>query len=173
MVYTVFDTETTGLSPYKGDRVIELAALKIIDGKISQETFVTLINPERNIPYAASSVNGITDAMVKDAPVMFDVLPYFMEFIGDSVIVAHNAKFDMRFLESEIKLCGLDNKLPQSICTVEMSRKLFPYQRYHNLDVVTKRIGVKISDRHRALGDVIATAEVFLRFIEQEKLVRK
>lgn len=163
-IYTVFDTETTGLNPEKGDRIIEIAAIQIIDQKISNETFVTLFNPERPLAPEAAKVNGITPEMVEDAPHIKDILPYFLEFVGTSTLVAHNAEFDMKFLRAEMKNCGLKNRLPPVLCTLEMSRQHFSFQRHHNLDAVTKRFNIKISNRHRALGDVIATAQVFLEF---------
>lgn len=165
-IFTIFDTETTGLSPYKGDRLIEIAALQIIDGEVSREEFVTLINPERNIPAEATKVNGITSDMVKNAPKAHEVLAYFMEFIGNSTIVAHNAQFDLRFLSAELKKANLLIPLPDHQCTLEISRELFPYQKLHNLDAVCMRLGIDTSqmNRHRALDDVILTAKVFMRF---------
>lgn len=165
-IYTVFDTETTGLYPGGGDRIVEIAAIQIIDGEISNEEFVTLINPERAIPFAASRVNNISDAMVRNAPIMKEILPLFMEFIEGTTLVAHNANFDMRFLKSECEICGIHTPLPESICTVQLSRKIFPHERYHNLDDVSFRLDIEIEDRHRALGDVQATAQAFLKLNE-------
>jgi len=165
-IYTVFDTETTGLSPNRGDRIIEIAAMKIIDGQLSDETFVTLINPERSLSLAAQAVNGISAEMVKDAPKMHKILPHFMDFIGGSTLVAHNAQFDIKFLKAELQKCGLSGVIPPVMCTLSLSRKFFSYQNKHNLDVVTSRFGIKIKNRHRALGDVEATAQVFLKFLE-------
>ncbi len=167
-MYTIFDTETTGLSPDQGDRIIEMAAIKIVDGKITNEKFEALVNPERPISLSASAVNGITDEMVENKPTMYKVLPKFLRFVGDSALVAHNASFDKKFLQAEINLCGINLPIPKFVCTLNLSRKLFPYERSHNLDVVARRMGVGIQeeDRHRALGDVKVTAQVFIKFLE-------
>lgn len=167
-IFVVFDVETTGLYPDRGDRIIEIAGIKIVDGKIQEEqVFNTLVNPGRPISPEASEVSKITDAMVTDAPTMADVLPKFLEFIEDSTLVAHNAQFDMSFLQSEMMHAQLETSLPQYQCTLDLSRRIFPYQQQHNLDIVMRRMNVKTTgDRHRALTDVVATAEVFLQFFK-------
>ncbi|NQV00132.1 MAG: 3'-5' exonuclease [Parcubacteria group bacterium] len=166
--YTIFDTETTGLSPDQGDRIIEMAAIKIVDGRITNEKFDELINPERSISLSASAVNGITDEMVENKPTMKKVLPKFLQFVGDSALVAHNAPFDKKFLQAEINQCGINLPIPKFVCTLSLSRKLYSQENRHNLDVVASRMGVGIQeeDRHRALGDVKITAEVFIKFLE-------
>jgi DNA polymerase-3 subunit epsilon len=164
-IYTIFDTETTGLSPANGDRIIEMAAIKVIDGQITREKFDTLINPERSISLSASAVNGITDDMVQGKPKMSEILPKFLQFVGDSALVAHNAQFDKMFLEAEINKCGINLPIPKFVCTLNLSRKIFPYERSHNLDSVARRLGIEGGDRHRALGDVNITAQVFIKFL--------
>jgi len=174
-IYTIFDTETTGLSLDQGDRIIEMAAIKIIDGRITNEKFEALINPERLISLSASAVNGITNEMVENKPTMYKILPKFLRFVGDSALVAHNASFDKKFLQAEINKCGINLPIPKFVCTLRLSKKIFPYERRHNLDVVAKRMGVGIQeeDRHRALGDVKITAEVFIKFLEIMKVSYK
>ena len=165
-IYTIFDTETTGLSPDQGDRIIEMAAIKVVDGRITNEKFDALINPEKPISLSASAVNGITDEMVENKPKMDKVLPKFLKFVGDSALVAHNAPFDKKFLQAEINKCGTNLPIPKFVCTLRMSRKLYPAERSHNLDNVASRLGVGMveEDRHRALGDVKITAQVFIKF---------
>jgi DNA polymerase-3 subunit epsilon len=167
-IYTIFDTETTGLSPDQGDRIVEMAAIKIVDGRITNEKFEALINPERPISFSALAVNGITNEMVENKPTMHKILPKFLQFVGDSALVAHNAPFDKKFLQAEINKCGINLPIPKFVCTLSMSRKLYPQERRHNLDVVASRMGVGMveEDRHRALGDVKITAEVFIKFLE-------
>lgn len=166
--YTIFDTETTGLSPEQGDRIIEMAALKIVDGNITDEKFEALINPEVPISLGASAVNGITDEMVQGKPKMKEILPKFLQFVGDSALVAHNAPFDKKFLQAEINKAGINLPIPKFVCTLNLSRKIFPHQRSHNLDKVAARLGIGIKEehRHRALGDVEITAQVFIKFLE-------
>lgn len=167
-IYTIFDTETTGLSPDQGDRIIEMAAIKIIDGKITNEKFDALIDPQVPISLSASAVNGITDNMVKNKPTMDKILPKFLNFVGDSALVAHNAKFDKKFLQAEINKAGINLPIPKFVCTLNLSRKIFPYERSHNLDVIADRLDIRIKEeeRHRALGDVMITAQVFIKFLE-------
>lgn len=167
-IYTIFDTETTGLSPDQGDRIIEMAAVKIIDGKITDEKFDALVNPQIPISLSASAVNGITDDMVRGKPAMDKVLPKFLNFVGDSALVAHNAKFDKKFLQAEINKAGINLPIPKFVCTLDLSRKIFSYERSHNLDKVAERLNIRIEekDRHRALGDVLITAQVFIKFLE-------
>ena len=98
-VFTIFDTETTGLSPQGGDKIIEIAAVQMRGGEIlTGKTFESFVNPKRTIPFESTQVNKITDSMVADAPHIETVLPEFLDFVGESILVAHNAEFDMGFL---------------------------------------------------------------------------
>lgn len=164
---TVFDTETTGLDPRSGHRIIEIAGVRIEDGVIKQDqTFVSLINPEREIPYEAKQVHKISDEQVKDAPRVEDVLPKFLDYAKGTILVAHNASFDMGFLEHEKEYCWGYIDLPECLCTMKLSQSVFPKEFRHNLDVISRRFDLQMpSDRHRALSDVLLTAEVFLRLI--------
>lgn len=179
--YTVIDVETTGLNPLTGDKITEIAAIKIINGKIQTEnSFVTLINPEREISSEASQISQITNAMVKDAPKMREIVENFTKFIEHSIIIGHNIEFDIGFIRMELEQCGINSGDPRHVCTMQLSQKIFPYQQRHNLDIVMQRMKVTSKgERHRALTDVIATAEVFLKFCEhrpdivEEQLAQK
>lgn len=169
--FTVFDTETTGFDPLKGDRIIEIAGIRIENGIIQEEkTFVALVNPERAIPWESKQVHHIGDEDVKDAPTIDQVLPAFLEFAADSILVAHNAKFDMNFLQSEKESCWGYIDLPECICTMQLSKHVFPMEFRHNLNIVSTRLGLEIPTmRHRALPDVLLTAQALLAMIDKAK----
>jgi DNA polymerase III epsilon subunit len=169
MAYVIFDTETTGFTPQTGDRIIEIAAVRVHNGVITEETFDELINPHRPIPMASFRVHGISNEMLVGAPEASEVIPRFLNFVGQDTLVAHNAEFDMAFLHHEMQLLGLDPAiLPSNICTVKMARKELPDLPRHNLDALTKHFGINVEQRHRALGDVVATAELFLKIHQEE-----
>ncbi len=170
--FTIFDTETTGLDPKKGDRILEIAAVRIEDGIIREDrTFVSFVNPERPISRDAMRVNGITEHDVADAPTIDVVLPQFLEFAAGSVLVAQNAQFDMAFLEREKECCWGYIELPECFCTVNLSRSLYPRELQHNLDALARRFGLSIpAARHRALPDVILTAQVLLKLLDAGKI---
>ena len=169
--FTVFDTETTGLDPRKGHKIIEIAGLRIENGQITDKTFVELVNPERTIPWEAKQVNKIEDDDVAKAPTIDQVLPAFLDFAQDSILVAHNAQFDMSFLEVEKDLCWGYVELPECLCTMQLSRKVFPQEFRHNLDTLGLRLGLEIPEaRHRALPDVVLTAQALLKMIEMSEV---
>lgn len=172
--FTVFDTETTGLDPKKGHRVVELAAVRVEDGIIREDkTFTSLINPERNIPFEVQQIHHLTDDDVKDAPTMMEVLPQFLEFAQGSTLIAHNAAFDMDFLLSEKEYCWGYIELPECLCTMRLSQSLYPTAFRHNLDILAQKFEFPIpppGERHRALPDVLLTANVLLRMIEDGKI---
>ena len=167
--FTVFDTETTGLSPQRGDKIIEIAGLRIENGVLNEENvFAKLVNPEREIPWEAKKVNKIEDEDVKNAPTIDQVLPEFLEFAKGSILVAQNAQFDMGFLNEEKKLCWGYIELPECICTMRLSRTLYPQDFRHNLDAIATRFGLEMpQNRHRALPDVILTAQALLKMIKE------
>ncbi len=165
---TVFDVETTGLDPRRGHRIIEIAGIRIENGMINEEkSFVSLVNPERDIPWEARQVNKISDEAVKNAPGIEEVLPKFLEFANGSILVAHNAIFDMGFMGVEKELCWGYLDLPECICTMRLSRAIFPNEFGHSLDAVARRLKLVIpAARHRALPDVLLTAEALMKMIE-------
>lgn len=165
---TVFDVETTGLSPDRGHRIIEIAGVRIENGCIDETlSFVSLVNPERSIPWEAKQVNKISDDDVKSAPGIEEVLPLFLDFAKGSTLVAHNANFDMSFLSHEKNFCWGYTDLPDCLCTMRFSQNLFPKDFGHNLDAVSRRLNLQIPKaRHRALPDVLLTAHALLKMIE-------
>ncbi len=169
---TVFDTETTGLDPRKGHRIVEIAGVRIENGIILEErTFTTFVNPERGIPWEAKQINKINDSDVANAPTIMTVLPEFLEFAKGSILVAHNAQFDMGFLECEKEFCWGYIELPECLCTMRLSQSLYPTAFRHNLDVLTERFKLPPPiDRHRALPDVIQTAKIMLKMLDEGKI---
>lgn len=169
---TVFDTETTGLDPRKSHRIVEIAGVRIENGIIMEErTFTTFVNPERDIPWEAKQINKINDSDVANAPTIMTVLPEFLEFARGSILVAHNAQFDMGFLECEKEFCWGYIELPECLCTMRLSQSLYPTAFRHNLDVLTERFKLPPPiDRHRALPDVIQTAKILLRMLDEGKI---
>ncbi len=169
---TVFDTETTGLDPRKGHRIVEIAGVRIENGIILEErTFSTFVNPERDIPWEAKQVNKIDDSDVANAPTIMTVLPEFLEFAKGSILVAHNAQFDMGFLECEKEFCWGYIELPECLCTMRLSQNLYPTAFRHNLDVLSERFKLPPPiDRHRALPDVIQTAKILLKMLNEGKI---
>ncbi|MDK2809297.1 MAG: polymerase subunit alpha, Gram-positive type [Petroclostridium sp.] len=160
--FVVFDIETTGLSAEK-DRITEIGAVKISNGEII-DRFQTFVNPQMPIPPKIIELTGITDDMVKDAPVMNEVLVDFLEFSKDCVLVAHNAQFDVSFMKANARrldiqfdYCFLD--------TLELCRALFPELKRHKLNIVAQHLGIKLENHHRAVDDAAATAEIFLKCI--------
>lgn len=162
--FVVFDIETTGLSK-ETESITEIGAVKVVDGKII-DRFSTFVNPERPIPAEITKLTGITNEMVADAPVITEILPKFLEFCQDAVLVAHNANFDTGFirLNAERK-CSIEVK-NTVLDTLELSRALLPDLKKHKLDIICEQLGVSLEGHHRAVNDAEATAEVFLKFID-------
>ncbi len=164
--YVVLDTETTGLRPSQGDRIVSLSAVRIRGGKVvSGSVFHTLVNPGRPIPPESIKFHGIDDEAVKDAPSLAEVLPRFYEFVGNAVLVAHNAAFDKKFLDlgaREAGLAELDNPI---LDTLFLSYGVHKDFEGHNLDAIAARLGVVVENRHTSLGDARTTAAVFLKLL--------
>lgn len=164
--YVVFDTETTG-AKLLTSRMTEIGAYRVRNGKIVAE-YETLINPEIEIPPFISALTGITNQMVARAPRFCDIASDLLDFIGDSVLVAHNAQFDMRFLNFEIGRVFSGYKLHNpNLCTVRLSRKLLPDLENHRLHTVARHYSITIQNRHRAGGDALATAHIFINLLSQ------
>ncbi len=164
--FVVFDLETTGAKT-PPCRITEIGAYKIKNGAIVEE-FQTLINPETPIPPFITGLTGISDRMVKNAPRFSDVAENFLEFIDDSVLVAHNAHFDMRFLNHEIGRIYDSYRMGNPhLCTVHLSRKLLPDLANHRLHTVAEYYSIYIKNRHRAADDALATANIFCNFLVQ------
>ena len=165
LAYTVFDTETTGLNPSQGDEIIQIGAARIVNSKLlRQESFEQLVDPRRSIPPATIPIHGIQPEMVRGQPTIDQVLPAFHAFAQDTVLVAHNAAFDMRFLQLKEKQTGLVFDHPV-LDTLLLSALVHPNQDSHRLEALAERFNVTIVGRHTALGDALVTAEVFLKLI--------
>ena len=164
--FVVFDIETTGFSSVK-DKIIEIGAVKVENGKIVSR-YSTFVNPEVPIPFEITKLTSITDAMVIDAPKIETVLPEFMEYVGDAVLVAHNAGFDVGFIEENCRRLGMERKLT-SVDTVALARVLLPTLSRYKLNIVAKTLGISLENHHRAVDDAGATAEIFVKFVEMLK----
>jgi DNA polymerase III subunit epsilon len=163
MQAVVFDLETTGLSAQR-DAILEIGAMVVNDGVVSTEIFHAMVNPGRPIPFFITKINGIDDRMVRDARRINEVLPEFLEFIAGRKLVAHNANFDIGFIAANAARLGLQAPV-NATCTVELSRRIFPRERSHNLDAVAARLGLSTNGtRHRAMADVELTAQAFIAF---------
>jgi DNA polymerase-3 subunit epsilon len=168
LTLVVFDTETTGLEPSRGDEVVQIAGIRVVNGRVLRgEVFDSYVDPGRPIPAVASRVHGITDDMVRGADRIDRVLQRFHGFVGDAALVAHNAAFDMKFLVRDGAKCGLVFDAPV-LDTVLLAAHLFGSTDNLTLDALAARFGVVIDaqDRHTALGDSVATALVLVRLFD-------
>lgn len=168
--FVVFDTETTGLRPSDGDRLVQIGAVHLSAGELVQDrTFDTLVNPGRKIPRRSTRFHGITDDMVGDAPSVAEAVASFHDFAGDATLVAHNAAFDLKFLSLAQEEAGVAFTQP-ALDTLFLARALDDHagrKAAHDLDSLIDRYGVDIGDRHSALADASATARLFLILIER------
>ena len=165
LTYTVFDTETTGLEPAAGDEIIQIGATRIVAAKLRrQDCFEQLIDPQRSLPATSVAIHGIEAGMVAGQPRIAEVLPAFHAFAQDSVLVAHNAAFDLRFLQLKEESTGVRFEQPV-LDTLLLSAVIHPQQESHRLEAIAERLAVPVLGRHSALGDAIVTAEVFLKML--------
>ncbi len=164
--YVVFDLETTGFSPVN-NKIIEIGAVKVSGGEII-DRYSTFVNPEVPIPFRIEKLTGIRDEDVEGAPVIESVLSEFLQFCEGCVLVAHNAGFDMGFIQENARRGGLDCAFTY-VDTVGLSRVLLPQQAKHTLDAVAKTLGISLENHHRAVDDAEATAEIFVRFLAMLK----
>jgi DNA polymerase-3 subunit epsilon len=165
--YTVFDTETTGLSPSDGDEIISIGAVRIVNGRLLRhECFDRLVKPRRSVRRESQEVHGISNEMLTGQPTIAEVLPQFRRFAEDTVLVAHNAAFDMRFLQLAQERTGVEFAQPV-LDTLMLSALAHPGHpdAEHRLEHIAARLGISVVGRHTALGDALVTGEIFLKLI--------
>ncbi len=160
----VFDTETTGLSPVTGDRLVEIGCVEIVNHVETGRHFHAYVNPGRPMPSEAEAVHGLSDVFLSDKPAFADICGDLLDFIGDSPMIAHNATFDFGFINHELQLCGRDPVcMSRMVCTLMLARQKFPGAK-HSLDALCTRFGVDRSIRvkHGALIDAQLLAQVYV-----------
>jgi DNA polymerase-3 subunit epsilon len=165
LTYVVVDVETTGGSPWGGDRITEFCAVTVAGQQIT-DVYETLINPERPIPPAVTRLTRITWDMVRHAPTIRDVAPRIADVLRGHLFVAHNATFDWRFVSSELSRYGGQQLMGEKLCTVKLARAVLPNIRRRSLDSLSYFYGIENHARHRAGGDAVATAKVLLRLLD-------
>lgn len=164
----IFDTETTGFDPFSGDRLIEIGLVEMIDKSLTGSNYHVYVNPERDVPESAFKIHGLSTEFLKDKPVFSDVMDEFLDYVGeDSVLVAHNAEFDMRFINWELENAGkkpLHTK--RFIDTLAIARTKFPGAA-NSLDALCKRFAVNNTHRtlHGALLDAEILADVYIELL--------
>jgi DNA polymerase-3 subunit epsilon len=165
LTFVAFDTETTGLNPSEGDEIIQLGAVRIVNGRLlHNECIDQLVNPQRPVPKSSVEVHGIDPDLLPSQPLITEVLTGFHAFVTDAVLVAHNAAFDMRFLQLKEDVTGLRFENPV-LDTLLLSSVVHPNQEGHSLDAIAERFNITIVGRHTALGDALVTAEILLKLI--------
>lgn len=161
-VYVVFDIETTGFGPIN-DRIIEIGAVKIVEGKVADK-FSTFVNPDIPIPFQIEQLTGINDQMVLEYPMIDVILPQFLKFCEGCILVAHNASFDVGFINKKAEFLGLETDFTV-IDTVSLARILMPSLSKYRLNNVAKALNIPLENHHRAVDDAGATAEIFMKFL--------
>lgn len=167
----ILDTETTGLKPEDGHRIIEIGGVEVVDGKKTGRTIQLYINPEREVDEEAVKVHGLTNEFLKDKPKFAEVVDEFLKFVKDSVLVIHNADFDLKFLNSELDRLNkgkIWDYISNAICSLRLDRRLFSEDRRHTLDAICERFKIDASGRtfHGALLDSELLAECYERINE-------
>ena len=175
--YIVFDTETTGLDPFTGDKIIEIGCVEMFDKVITGKTYHQYVNPEKQLSQEIIDITHITDDELKDKPVFKDIAQDFLNFINEkptgidkNVLVAHNASFDIKFLNHELKTAGFNNLLSFDVIdTLDIARRKFPNQKA-TLDMLCEKFGISLEERrkegHGALLDAKILADVFIKLME-------
>jgi DNA polymerase III epsilon subunit family exonuclease len=162
--FVVVDVEATGAKT-PPNRLIELGAYRIRDGRIADK-FLSLVNPEIPIPRFVASLTGISNEMVRRAPVFAELAPQWLDFVSDSVLIAHNSNFDTSFLNHEISRVYPGHRMVNPhVCTVKLSRRVLPELLNHRLDTIADHFSIPIASRHRAGCDALATAEIFIQLL--------
>jgi DNA polymerase III subunit epsilon len=165
--YVVVDCETTGGSPARGHRITEVAAVRVDRRGRLRDEFRSLVNPARPIPRAITRLTNITDAMVADAPPFAQVAPRLQSILAGGVFVAHNAPFDLRFIEWEMRRGDFGPPKGRVLCTARLARKTHPELRSRSLDSLIHFYGVACDARHRAHDDALATASILVRLLDR------
>ena len=162
--YSIIDVETTGFSPKMGDRIIELSIINVNEQGEILDSFETLINPKRDV--GASWVHGITAEMVFDAPTFNEIADYVIELLEDSFIVAHNASFDLRFINYELQLAKTNTPELKGLCTLNLSRRILPDLPSKKLALLCEYFDITIQNAHSAYHDCLATSQVFMKLLK-------
>ncbi|HNZ68771.1 MAG: 3'-5' exonuclease [Prolixibacteraceae bacterium] len=167
-MYTIIDIETTG-TVYKYGKITEIA-LYVHNGQTITGSFVSLINPEMDIPLHITRLTGITNAMVAGAPRFFEIARTIIELTAGRVFVAHNVNFDYHFIQEEFSRLGYDFQ-KKKLCTMQLSRKLMPGYQSYSLGSLCSALGIEINGRHRAAGDALATVRLFELLLEKNRIL--
>ncbi|MFZ1705057.1 MAG: exonuclease domain-containing protein [Saprospiraceae bacterium] len=165
-IYTIVDIETTGGLSSR-DRITEIAMVKIKDGVLIDK-YESLVNPGRSIPAEITRITGITNSMVANAPMFYEIAKQIVEFTEDSIFVAHNVRFDYNFIREEFKSLGYTYS-KKILCTVKLTRKAFPGLRSYSLGNLIQHFDIRVANRHRAMDDVLATWDIFQRILTMEQ----
>ncbi|MFA9390472.1 MAG: PolC-type DNA polymerase III [Prolixibacteraceae bacterium] len=165
-MYAVVDIETTGGSN-KTDKITEIA-IYVYNGSEITDSFVSLINPECEIPYFITNITGITNGMVVSAPKFYEVAKKIVEITANKIFVAHNVRFDYNFIRKEFKDLGFEFSR-KTLCTVELSRKYIPHHKSYSLGKICAELDIEINGRHRAAGDALATVQLLERILTNYK----
>ncbi|WP_454190604.1 PolC-type DNA polymerase III [Paenibacillus sp. Marseille-Q7038] len=168
--YIVFDIETTGLSVTQ-NKIIEIAAIKMVEDK-EVDRFSTFVNPHERIPYNIQQLTNINDEMVKDAPEIEPVLKDFITFVGDGILVAHNARFDMGFIQANLKSLGMAPLENPVLDTLELARMLHPSMKNHRLNTLADKYKVSLENHHRAIDDTIALAGILIGLLNDAAQIK-
>jgi DNA polymerase III subunit alpha, Gram-positive type len=167
LTYVIFDLETTGLESLR-DEIIEIGAIKIENREV-KDVFNKLVKPEKLVSSHITELTGISQEMLENEPPIKPVLAQFMEFIGDNILIAHNAEFDSGFIKTQLKKNFNKDLTNTTICTLHISRDVLPNLDNHKLHTIANYYNLNVVNRHRAIGDVELTLQIWLRFLDKLK----